>query len=481
MSACGKKADETTVTNSNTEPAAVTSEAADTEPETATETKTAQPVQDGIFTLNPSSGVFVKEAGNYETYLDDFQFPDQYRIFISCGQVPLNITIGTDKTTDTINLHFPTNDRLDYTVYMTDTDVYSDMSSDSITAESKHAAIENEKDLQSVRNSMDDLNFIHANFTYVDYNGEETIDGIVYDSLACKMLNNDTESDCTFYFTKEGEYVKTTLFCPDTNDTGYIEPISAITMPELTAEETDAKTIAAEYLDLLRNGITTTASETTNPTASSSEDETSESTANETDNASTAETADENNTPAGNDNSSSENGDNGNTGSGDAGNGGANSSNSNETIASTDSNNNTTPDNPDNNTSNNEPAQEETAATQLAAGLIPQGIKATACPTPEDTPEGEILTDTQLFGGYNDDIATKYSLFYAEHFDIISDTDAIYTRYYFDNKEDGQQYNRWCLDAQVNNKSLTMTFEYYVKGGKYRISKIIDHTLTSAN
>ena len=312
--------------------------------------------------MNPSSGVFVKDAGNYETYLDGFQFPDNYRIFMSCGQAPLDITIGTDGKTDIVNLQFPENNNLDYTVYMTDTDAYSDMYFSGTAIKSKHAVIENKYDMYDVSDYMDRLNITKAAFKYVEYNGEETIDGIVCDSLACKMFNNNTESDCTFYFTKDGEYVKTTLFCPESNDTGYIEPVSEITIPDLTTEETGAKSIAAECLDLIRNGFTITpqTQETTEPP--------------------------------------------------------------------------TEGENPIYSMKGSEihyysETVETPSGTETIGRIVPEGITVTKSPAPEDTPEGEVLTDYLVFQDYNNTKGTFVGMYWATHIEYISDTEVIYTEY----------------------------------------------------
>ena len=405
LSGCGNS------TVSETTAVTETTAAPETEAETIAETEPAQPVQDGIFTLNPSSGVFVKDAGNYETYLDGFQFPDNYRIFMSCGQAPLDITIGTDGKTDIVNLQFPENNNLDYTVYMTDTDAYSDMYFSGTAIKSKHAVIENKYDMYDVSDYMDRLNITKAAFKYVEYNGEETIDGIVCDSLACKMFNNNTESDCTFYFTKDGEYVKTTLFCPESNDTGYIEPVSEITIPDLTTEETGAKSIAAECLDLIRNGFTITpqTQETTEPP--------------------------------------------------------------------------TEGENPIYSMKGSEihyysETVETPSGTKTRGRIVPEGITVTKSPAPEDTPEGEVLTDYLVFQDYNNTKGTFVGMYWATHIEYISDTEVIYTEYNFCDKEQGKEYDRWCLDSQVNNKILTMKFEYYVKGGRYYITNVISHALT---
>ncbi|MBR4318828.1 MAG: hypothetical protein IKP69_02100 [Oscillospiraceae bacterium] len=412
VSACGNSAED--ISDSPAEPVVntVTSDAAPIpETETLAETQPVQPVQDGIFTLNPSSGVFVKDAGNYETYLDGFQFPDNYRIFMSCGQAPLDITIGTDGKTDIVNLQFPENNNLDYTVYMTDTDAYSDMYFSGTAIKSKHAVIENKYNMYDVSDYMDRLNITKAAFKYVEYNGEETIDGIVCDSLACKMFNNNTESDCTFYFTKDGEYVKTTLFCPESNDTGYIEPVSEITIPDLTTEETGAKSIAAECLDLIRNGFTITpqTQETTEPP--------------------------------------------------------------------------TEGENPIYSMKGSEihyysETVETPSGTKTRGRIVPEGITVTKSPAPEDTPEGEVLTDYLVFQDYNNTKGTFVGMYWATHIEYISDTEVIYTEYNFRDKEQGKEYDRWCLDSQVNNKILTMKFEYYVKGGRYYITNVISHDLT---
>jgi len=216
--------------------------------------------------LNTASGVMVSaESGDYEHYLTDFAFPEKYIVNIGeDGESDYAITIGTDGETMMFRLAFPTaNDEtgetavIDYAFYKNGQDAYSvlNVKSDTeTTAEVQHITIEELDNPEEVSQNFESFDWSKAGLTYIEYNGEQEWNSVIYDTISAEMTMNDETVPAVFWFTKEGEFAKADFSDEENGGGGYIQAVNKITIPDMSdieMEEADEEKFAMSLLSII--------------------------------------------------------------------------------------------------------------------------------------------------------------------------------------------------------------------------------------
>ncbi len=241
-----------------TETSAEVQSTKETTKETVEESAETADASDGIV-LAEASGIFVPEVGNYETYLDNFTFPEKYIMQVGL-QDGYQMTLGTADDVTLFQMNFRMADEetgddtaVEYAFYSNDTDAYVFMSADSEDKSEcniQHAPVKASEETAEENEAMNSFDWSSSDVTYVEYLGEQEWEGKTYDTISAEMKKEEETVPATFWFTKEGEFVKAD-FVGEDKSMGFIQAVSSISMPDtsnLEVEEVDSEDIAMSML-----------------------------------------------------------------------------------------------------------------------------------------------------------------------------------------------------------------------------------------
>lgn len=237
-----------TAAESETEEETADAETADTaESEKPDTDNTAEDnVAEDNIALNAASGVMVAETGNYETYLDNFSFPEKYIVHAE-GENGYTMAVGTDGSSVMFRIAFPvTADKseesgfIDYAFYETGSDAYSVMNiqtEEKTESKVQHIVVQELSNAEEFSDNFSYFDWSRSGLVYKDYSGEQEWNGTVYDTISAEMTLEDNTVPAVFWFSKEGEFVKADFSSEGDNSTGYIQAVSEITLPDMSDME----------------------------------------------------------------------------------------------------------------------------------------------------------------------------------------------------------------------------------------------------